>query len=137
MLGTPLARLREPQETIGKSKEALGAAQWERMQTGRLSEHFWAKSDYVRRGAAWRAAAATFCVSGKPMINETCLKGPMIYGEGFPCSSVCMQYQARQPPWLHVIISRCRTSTGQGPFFPIIRLSGDFSQLNGLRTSYF
>ena len=48
MLGTPLARHREPWETIGKSKEALDAAQWERMQTGRLSEHFWAKSDYVR-----------------------------------------------------------------------------------------
>ena len=41
-------------------------------------------------GAAWCDAAATFCMSGKPMINETCLKGPMIYGEGFPCSSVCM-----------------------------------------------
>ena len=40
MLGTPLARHREPWETIGKSKEALDAAQWERMQTGRLSEHF-------------------------------------------------------------------------------------------------
>ena len=38
----------------------------------------------------WYFSAATFCVSGKPMINETCLKGPMIYGEGFPCSSVCM-----------------------------------------------
>ena len=52
MLGTPLARHREPWETIGKSKEALDAAQWERMQTGRLSEHFWAKSDYVRQPAA-------------------------------------------------------------------------------------
>jgi hypothetical protein len=51
MLGTPLARPREPWETIGKSKEALDAAQWEHMQTGRVSEHFWAKSDYVR-GAA-------------------------------------------------------------------------------------
>ena len=30
--------------------------------------------------------AATFCVSAKPMINETRLKGPMIYGEGFPSS---------------------------------------------------
>ena len=49
-LGTPLARHREPWETIGKSKEALDVAQWERMQTGRLSEHFGAISDYVRRG---------------------------------------------------------------------------------------
>ena len=49
MLGTPLARPREPWETIGKSKEASDAAQWERIQTGRVSEHFWAKSDYVRR----------------------------------------------------------------------------------------
>ena len=49
MLGTPLARHREPWETIGKSKEALDVAQWEHMQTGRLSEHFGAKSDYVRR----------------------------------------------------------------------------------------
>ena len=31
--------------------------------------------------------AATFCVSAKPMINETRLKGPMIYGEGFPGSA--------------------------------------------------
>ena len=51
MLGTLLARPREPWETIGKSKEALDAAQWEHMQTGRVSEHFWAKSDYVRRAA--------------------------------------------------------------------------------------
>ena len=48
-LGTPLARHGEPWETIGKSKEALDAAQRESMQTDRLSEHFWAKSDYVRR----------------------------------------------------------------------------------------
>ena len=48
MLETPLARPREPWETIGKSKEASDAAQWEHMQTGRVSEHFWAKSDYVR-----------------------------------------------------------------------------------------
>ena len=61
MHGTPLARHREPWETIGKSKEALDAAQWERMQTGRLSEHFWAKSDYVRRGAARRGAAPVQC----------------------------------------------------------------------------
>ena len=27
--------------------------------------------------------SATFCVSSKPVINETGLKGPMIYGEGF------------------------------------------------------
>ena len=39
MLGTPLARHREPWETIGSSKEALDTAQWEGMQTGRLSEH--------------------------------------------------------------------------------------------------
>ena len=55
MLGTPLARHREPWETIGKSKEALDVAQWERMQTGRLSEHFGAKSDYVRRAALLNA----------------------------------------------------------------------------------
>jgi hypothetical protein len=55
-LGTPLARPREPWETIDKSKEASDAAQWERMQTGRLSEHFGAISDYVRRfgGAHYR-----------------------------------------------------------------------------------
>ena len=40
MLGTPLARHREPWETIGRSKEASDANQWERMQMGRLSEHF-------------------------------------------------------------------------------------------------
>ena len=57
MLGTPLARHKEPWETIGKSKEALDAAQWERMQTARLSEHFWAISDYVRRRR--NAAAGT------------------------------------------------------------------------------
>ena len=51
MLGTPLARHGEPWETIGKSKEALDAAQREPMQTDRLSEHFWAISDYVRRAA--------------------------------------------------------------------------------------
>jgi hypothetical protein len=53
-LGTPLARHREPWETIGRSKEALDAGQWERMQTGRLSEHFGAKSDYGRRAGASR-----------------------------------------------------------------------------------
>ena len=52
MLDTPLVRHKEPWETIIKSIEALDAAQWERMQMGRLSEHFWAKSDYVRRSAA-------------------------------------------------------------------------------------
>ena len=40
MLDTPLARHKEPWETIVKSIEALDAAQWEHMQTGRLSEHF-------------------------------------------------------------------------------------------------
>ena len=49
MLDTPLARHKEPWETIVKSIEALDAAQWEHMQTGRVSEHFGAKSDYVRR----------------------------------------------------------------------------------------
>ena len=34
-----------------RSKEASDTGQWERMQTGRVSEHFWAKSDYVGRGA--------------------------------------------------------------------------------------
>ena len=63
MLGTPLARPREPWETIGKSKEALGAAQWERMQTGRLSEHFWAKSDYVCRAAGRRGGREGGCVA--------------------------------------------------------------------------
>ena len=48
MLDAPLARHREPWETMDKSKEALDAAQREPMQTGRLSEHLWAKSDYVR-----------------------------------------------------------------------------------------
>ena len=52
MLDTPLARHKEPWETIVTSIEALDAAQWEHMQTGRLSEHFWAKSDYVRRPIA-------------------------------------------------------------------------------------
>ena len=33
---------------MDKSKEPLDAAQREPMQTGRLSEHLWAKSDYVR-----------------------------------------------------------------------------------------
>jgi hypothetical protein len=56
-LDTPLARHREPWETIGKSKEALDVAQWERMQTGRLSEHFGAKSDYVRRTSSHRDTA--------------------------------------------------------------------------------
>ena len=42
-----------------RSKEASDTGQWERMQTGRVSEHFWAKSDYVRRVAATNVLSTT------------------------------------------------------------------------------
>ena len=77
-LGTPPASHREPWGTIGKSKEALDAAQWERMQTGRVSEHFWAKSDYVRRRATPPSTAHKAAILNFVRKNLFSIVSPMI-----------------------------------------------------------
>ena len=50
-----------------RSKEASDTGQWERMQTGRVSEHFWAKSDYVRRSALRRYCMERMASSQLPL----------------------------------------------------------------------